>query len=136
MNELRQSFYLTKNTRGGINMCDCEQLVLLFRQSLLDLIKLGPVTNGRLQLRRHGAVRLESVRKRIRKIASVKDQDFVTWLGQVRCDLIPTKCARTGDNEGLRIGIGGLKELSELCERVAENVYEGLSSVSFTVECQ
>ena len=61
-------------------MCDCEDLVLLLLEGLLDLVKLRPVANGCLQLCNLGAVCLEAVGERVGEVTRVQNEDLITRL--------------------------------------------------------
>jgi hypothetical protein len=66
----------------------------------------------------------------------VQDEGLVARLAQVSSDLVPAKGARAGDNEGLRGGVGGLEELAQAGEDLAEDVDEGLADVRLAVAAQ
>jgi hypothetical protein len=112
-------------------VCDCENLVLLLLQGLLDLVKLGSVANGCLELCDLDAVCLEAVGERIGEVASVEDENLISRLSQVGSDLVPSECTRARDDEGLRGRVGGLEEFAEVLEDFAEAVDKRLANVRF-----
>ena len=113
-------------------MCDCDDLVLLLLEGLLNLVKLWSVANRCLQLCNLGTVCFEAVGERVGEVSSVKYEDLITRLSQVGGDLVPSECAGAGDDEGLRSRVGGLEELAEVLENFAEAVDEWLANVRFT----
>lgn len=113
-------------------MRDCEDLVLLLLERLLDLIKLGSVANRCLQLCDLDAVCLEAVRERVGEVASVENKNLIARLSQVGGDLVPSKCTRSRDNERLRGRVRGLEEPAQVLEDFAEAVDEWLANVRFT----
>lgn len=114
-------------------MRDSDELVLLLLKRLLDLIELWTVANWGLQLRGLDAVGLKAVGEAVSEVAGVKDKDLIAGLGEVGCHLVPAEGAAAGDDKGLRGRIGGLEELAEHGESLAESVYEGHADVRFTV---
>lgn len=129
MHKLAESLELAQDSRAGIDVGDGQDFVLLLLQCLLDFVKLWPITDGCLELCRLDAVRLEAVGERVAKVPSVQDKGFVTGLSEVRSDLVPAKGARTGENERLRGGVGGLKELAQVGQDVAEGAHKGRADV-------
>jgi hypothetical protein len=131
MNELAQRLDLAQHTSRGVDVCDCQHLVFLLLQRLLDLIELGSVANWRLQLCRLDAICLEAVRERVGKVARVQNEHLIAGLYQVCRNLVPSECARAGNDNGLRGGIGGEEELAQVSKHFAEGVYEGLADMRF-----
>lgn len=117
-------------------MCNCDDLVLLLLEGLLNLVKLWSVTNRCLQLCDLGTVRLEAVGERIGEVTSVKDEDLIASLSQIGGDLIPSECAGAGDDKGLRGRVGGLEELAQVLEHFAEAIDERLADMGFTTDDQ
>lgn len=110
-------------------MCDSEHLVLLLFERLLDFIKLRSVANWRLQLCRLDAICLEAVGKGVCEVTSMEDEYLVAGLNQVGGDLVPSQCTGAGDDKGLRGRIGGLEELAQVLEDLAEAIYKGLTDM-------
>jgi hypothetical protein len=59
----------------------------------------------------------------------VQDEDLIAGLDQVGGDLIPSEGAGAGDDNGLRGRVGGLEELAQVLEDLAEAVYKGLADM-------
>jgi hypothetical protein len=129
VHEIAQCLELAEYAGRGIHVCDGNHLVLLVLERLLDLVELRPVTNWRLELCHLDAVRLEAVGEGIRKVAGVQDEDLIAGLDQVGGDLIPSEGAGAGDDNGLRGRVGGLEELAQVLEDLAEAVYKGLADM-------
>ena len=133
VHKLAESLELAQHTGRGIHVGDSQKLVLLLLERLLDFVELWSLTNGGLELGGLHAVRLQAVGERVGKVSSVQDESLVARLGKVRGDLVPAKGSGTGNDKGLRGGIGGLEELPQAREDLAEGVYKGLADVRLAV---
>ena len=95
-------------------MCDCQDLVLLLREGLLDLGQLRPPADGPIKLCNVGSIGREAVGEAITKVASAQNESILALLDKVGSDKIPSQGTRAGNDERLRGGISGLEELTEL----------------------
>ena len=125
-----QLLQLAENTSRGVDVSDGDHLVLLLRQRLLDLGKLGALANGGLELRDVGAVDLEAVGKAIAKVAGTENQNVLTRLNQVGGNDIPAKSSGSRNNEGLRSGVLGLEELAQHGQGLAESRNESRANMA------
>lgn len=62
----------------------------------------------------------------------MQNKRFIARLDKVGGDLVPSQRSRAGYDKGLRGGIGGLEELSQVDEDFAEGIDEGLADMRFT----
>lgn len=124
MHQLAEGFDLGEHAGARVGVCDGEDLVVLLLEGLLDLVQLGSVANGSLELCCLDAVCLEAVREAVREVASVQDENIIVLLGQVGSNLIPAESSRAVDHKGLAVGVGGLEELTEHGENLAEALDE------------
>ena len=133
MHELRERLELAEYARRRVDVCDGDDLVALLLERLFDLVELRALANGRLQLRRLDAVRLEAVGKGIGEVARVQDKGFVAGLDEIGSDLVPTEGAGARNDKGLRGGVCGLEQFAQIGEDLAEDVDERLADVRFAV---
>ncbi|KAH0389061.1 PLP-dependent transferase, partial [Aureobasidium melanogenum] len=131
VDELAEGLDLTENAGRGVDMGDGDELVFLLLQGLLDLVQLGSLSNGSLELGSLDAVCLETIGEAVGKVASVQDQDIITRLSKVGSNLIPSKSTRTGDDKGLRCGILGLEKLAEHGQGLAKCLDKGCADMGF-----
>lgn len=71
VHKLAESLDLAEHSGRRVDVGDGDELVLLLLESLLDLIQLGTVANGSLDLGGPDAVCLETVGKAVGKVTSV-----------------------------------------------------------------
>lgn len=105
-------------------MGDGQDLVLLLLEGLLNLVQLRAVSNRCLELGCLDAVGLKAVCEAVGEVAGVQDEGLVAPLRQVDGNLVPAECTRTADHERLAVGVGGLEELPEHGQGLAEAVDE------------
>lgn len=134
VDKLAEGLDLAEHTGARVNVGDGQDLVLLLLQCFLDLVELRAFANGRLQLCRLGAICFEAVGERVGEVPSVQDEDVIAGLGKVGGDLVPAKGAGAGEDERLRGRMGGLEELAQVREDVAEGVDEWLADMGFAAK--
>lgn len=113
-------------------MCEGDELVRLLLQGCLDFLERGAITDGRLEVRHVGTVCLETLAEGVAEVAGVEDEGVLATLDQVGRDKIPPECAASGDDEWLRGGAGGLEELADKSQGLAEDLNEARSDVALT----
>ena len=113
-------------------MGEGDHLVWLLLQGLLDLFQGGALADGSLQVCDVGAVGLETLAEGVAKVAGVEDEGVLAALDQVGGDKIPAKSSTSGDEEGLCGWGGGLEELADESQCLAEDLDEAGSDVALT----
>lgn len=115
-----------------VDVCEGDELVRLLLQGLLHLLERGAIADGSLQVRHVGTVCLKALAEGVAEVAGVEDEGVLAALNQVGGDEIPAQCAASGDDEGLRGGVGGLEELADESQGLAEDLDEAGSDVALT----
>lgn len=121
VHELRQVAQLAQDAGRGVDVRDGQQLVVLGLEGGLDLGELGAAADGGLELGDVGAVDAEGVSEAVAKVAGAEDEGGVALLDQVGTDDVPTQGAGAGDDERLGGRVGGLEELAQAREDIAED---------------
>lgn len=129
----RQVLQLAQHAGGGVDVGDGDGLVALLGQRLLDLGQLGPGAHGRLELGHVGAVHAQAVGKAVAEVAGPEHEDVLAGLDQVGSHEIPAQRARAGDDEGLGGGVGGLEELAQHRQRLAEGCDKARANMALAV---
>ena len=121
LHQLGEVLELAQHARRGVDVGHGDHLVLLGLEGLLDLGQLRPATHGvGGQLGHFGAVCLEAVGEAVAEVAGAEDQHVLAGLDQVGGHNVPAQGAGARDDEGLRRGVGGLEELAQHRDGVAE----------------
>lgn len=131
--DLGNTLDIVQDTGGGIDVGDCDDLVGLGLEGLLDFIEGGAVADGGAEVVDVGAVGLQTGTEGVTEVTGVKDESILTALDQVGGDEIPSEGTATGDNEGLGGGVGGLEELASQSDGLTEDLDETGSDVALTV---
>lgn len=134
LDQLAESLELREDTGGCVDVGDGNDLVLLLLERLLNLWELWAGANWCLELGDVCAVDAEAVCEGVAEITSVKDEDVVSWLGEVGGDKIPAEGSRARDDEWLGVFRGGLEEFAEHGEGLAEGLDECWRSVRFAMK--
>ena len=113
-------------------MGECDELVGLLLESLLDLLQRGALADGGGEVCDVGSVGLEALAEGIAEVAGVEDEGVLATLDQVGGDKIPSEGSATGDDEGLRGRVGGLEELAGESQGLAEDLDEAGSDMALT----
>lgn len=129
---LSHALDVAEDTGGSIDVGDCDDLVGLLLEGLLDLLKRRTVPDGSLELGGLGAVGLEAGSKRVGKVTGVQDQRFFIPFDQVRSHHVPTEGTTACNDEGLRGGVGGLEKLADEGQGLSEGLDKAGASMTLT----
>ena len=130
--QLGHTLDVGEDTSGGVDVGQCDELVGLLLQGLLDLLEGGTLADGGGEVGDVGAVGFEALAEGIAEVASVEDESILTPLDQVGGDKVPSEGSAAGDDEGLSGRGGGLEELAGESQGLAEDLDEAGCDVALT----
>ncbi len=113
-------------------MCDCDDLVGLGLEGLLDFFEGGALADRAAKVVDVGAVGGEAGAESVAEVAGIQDEGVLAALDQVGGDKVPAEGAAAGNDEGLCGGVGGLEELAGEGDGLAEDLDEAGSNVALT----
>lgn len=94
-------------------MCEGDDLVRLLLESLLHFLERRAIADGCLKVGDVSTICLEALAEGVAEVSGVKNEGVLPALDQVGGDKIPAQCAASGDDEGLRGGVGRLEDLAD-----------------------
>jgi len=131
--DLGDTLDVVQDTGGSIDVGDCDDLIGLGLEGLLDFVEGGAVANGGAEVVDVSAIGLQAGTEGVTEVAGVQDESILTTLDQVGGDEVPSEGTATGDNEGLGGGVGGLEQLASQSDGLTKDLDEAGSDVALTV---